>query len=148
MKAFKFKMDSALSLRIFSRKTAAMALARATVQRAAAAEHLSICRKVLLEAESWLKPGRGVAMTADEFLRRQGSLSYCREHVRIAEEATRKAAIDEDQCCRELLLARQEEEGLLKLKDKAIEAHRMAMIRADEFAMQEFIGARERAAIA
>lgn len=148
MKAFRFRLESALSLRSFAKQEAAMALAAATARRRNAEERLRLCQDELTTSEAELKPARGEAMTADELVRRQSSVAYCRDRVREAQDARVQAGEKEDERYHELMLARQEEEGLLRLKDRAKEAHRIEAIQADELAVEEFLNARQRSVLA
>lgn len=148
MKAFKFKLETALNLRSFAKRKAAVAMAAATARRIAAIEHLDFCENQLTKAEEFLKPERGTALTANEMVRRQGAVAFCRERITKAKAESDKAYEAEDQCYHALMQARQEEQGLLKLKEKARETHRFEMIRQDELAMEEFITARKRNVLA
>lgn len=146
MKAFRFRLESALSLRSFAKQEAAVALAGATARRRNAEERLRWCQEKLTTAEAELKPTRGESMTADELVRRQSAVAYCRDRVREALEARAQAAAKEDEHYHELMVARQKEEGLLRLKERAKEAYRLEAIRADELAVEEFLSARQRSA--
>lgn len=147
MKKFNFRLESALRLRAFHKQQAARALAQATSQRSGIEDKLRISEERLSSAEALSVTPRGGRTTADEMVRRQAAIAYFRDEVRDIGAQYREALELEDRRHHALMLARQEEEGLLRMKEKAKEAYQVELIRSDELAVQEFTNAQRRSAL-
>jgi flagellar biosynthesis chaperone FliJ len=147
MKKFKFSLEAALGLRSFTKKQAGMSLALAAAQRRKTLARLESMQEQLREAEAQSTPARGESIRVDALLRRQATVSYCREQVALAKKADTDAVEEEARCYRSFMDARLEEETLLRLKEKSKEQHRVDVIRAQELAVEEFINARKRSAL-
>jgi flagellar export protein FliJ len=142
MKKFKFSLESSLSLRRFRKQEAAIALAKATHKRSGVENRLRASEGKLSETQAQAVPGRGERVTANEMLRRQASIAYYRNELKRIGEQYQTVLELEDLRYRELMDARQEEGGLLRLKEKAKEIYQVELIRSDELAVQEFVNAR------
>jgi flagellar export protein FliJ len=123
---------------------AARALARAIDRRRDLEGQLQALERKLAQVSADSVPARGERVTAGAMVRGQMAAGFYREQIKQVTEQYRSAWESETNCHRELMEARQEEEGLLRLKEKAQEAHQVEVLRADERAVQEFVNAQRR----
>jgi len=142
MKKFKFRLESALSLRRFRKQQAALTLSVAIAARMRSASNLERRKAAFNEAEKNCMPRVGETVTAAEMVCREASLLSMDEEIKVSMSEWRENVESEGLCYQELMEARKEEEGLLRLKGKAKEDHRLEMERVDEQAVQEFVNAR------
>ena len=143
MKKFKFRLESALSLRRFRKQQeAALALGAAIAQRMRSASNLERMRVAFAEAEKDCMPRVGETVTAAEMVCREASLLLMDEEIKASMQDFSELIDAESLCHKDLMAARKEEEGVLRLKGKARESHRLEIERADDQAVQEFVNAR------
>lgn len=144
MKKFRFRLAAALSLRSFGKNQAALELAAASSRRLEHEQAMHAKRAELQQQSEACMPARGQSIAAAEMVRRQSSLAYLRTELEQLQTKHTQLLAKEADCRRALMQARQEEQSLLRLKQKGIEAHRLELERADELAVMEFVNARHR----
>ena len=144
MKKFRFRLAAALSLRSFGKNQAALELAGASSLRIENEQRMDAKRAELQLQGGACLPARGQTISGPEMVRRQSSLAYLRSELEQLQAEHERLLTEEAACRRALMQARQQEQSLLRLKEKGIEAHRLELERADELAVMEFVNARHR----
>ena len=141
MKKFRFKLDSVLTVRRFRKNQAAFALAEAQNKRLELTAALTAARQSVSKMEEDLLACFLTSTRAAKIIRHQNGLSFQRLQISDMERQFETALEKEDKCRDAVLVARQGEETLLRLREKEKDRHRREQEKDDERAVIDFVNA-------